>query len=118
MTRPEPLLRVEGAVVAAAGIGSFVFMDGSLLLFLAVILLPDLSMLGYLHSPRVGAPLYNVAHTYLAPAVVLGAGLWTGESLAVDVGLVWTAHIGVDRVFGLGLKYGDRPFSDTHLQQI
>jgi hypothetical protein len=31
--------------------------------------------------------------------------------------LIWTAHIGVDRLLGFGLKYPTR-FQDTHLQRI
>jgi len=118
MTRPGPLLRVEGGVVAAGAIGAYVLRDASLLLFLAVVLLPDLSMAGYLVSARVGAVTYNAVHTYLGPAVVLAAGASVTHPLAIDVGLVWLGHIGVDRSFGLGLKYGDREFGDTHLQQV
>jgi hypothetical protein len=118
MITPRRLLRLEGLVVAGAGIGAFVLRDGSLLFFVAVVLLPDLSMLGYLVSPRVGALAYNAVHTYAGPAALLVAGLATGESLAVDAGVVWAAHVGVDRLFGLGLKYGDADFSDTHLQRV
>jgi hypothetical protein len=32
-------------------------------------------------------------------------------------GLIWTAHIGVDRLLGFGLKYPTR-FHDTHIQRL
>lgn len=112
------VLRAEGALVAAAAIGAYVLRDASLLVFVAAILLPDLSMAGYLHSSRVGALTYNAVHTYVGPAALLAAGFLSATPLAVDLGLIWTAHIGVDRLFGFGLKFGDREFGDTHLQQV
>jgi len=46
------------------------------------------------------------------------AGVAAAVDLAVGVALVWTAHIGADRLFGFGLKYADREFGDTHIQQL
>jgi hypothetical protein len=37
--------------------------------------------------------------------------------LAVEVGLIWLTHIGVDRAVGYGLKY-PTGFKDTHLQRV
>jgi hypothetical protein len=37
--------------------------------------------------------------------------------VAVQVGLIWTTHIGVDRAIGYGLKYRTG-FKDTHLQRV
>ncbi|RKQ33951.1 DUF4260 family protein [Oceanobacillus halophilus] len=35
----------------------------------------------------------------------------------IIVGLIWTAHIGMDRMIGFGLKY-PTAFKDTHIQRI
>jgi len=115
---PRTLVRAEGAVVGAVATATYALQGRSLLLFLALILLPDLSMVGYFHSPRVGAATYNAVHTYVGPLVLVGAGVLTGTRLAVGVALVWTAHIGADRLFGYGLKYADREFGETHVQQL
>ena len=34
-----------------------------------------------------------------------------------QLGLIWTAHIGVDRLLGFGLKYPTQ-FHDTHIQRL
>jgi Domain of unknown function (DUF4260) len=34
-----------------------------------------------------------------------------------QVGLIWLAHIGIDRVLGYGLKY-PTGFKDTHLSRV
>jgi hypothetical protein len=37
--------------------------------------------------------------------------------LALAVGLIWAAHVGIDRALGFGLKYASA-FGDTHLGRI
>jgi hypothetical protein len=37
--------------------------------------------------------------------------------LALQLALIWLAHIGADRALGYGLKYPTR-FQDTHLQRV
>ncbi|GCF13812.1 hypothetical protein Harman_17470 [Haloarcula mannanilytica] len=115
---PRTLVRLEGALVGIGATALYVLQGRSLLLFLALILVPDLSMAGYLHSTRVGAASYNAVHTYLGPGVLAAAGVLAAVDLAFGVALVWTAHIGADRLFGFGLKYADREFGDTHVQQL
>ena len=44
-------------------------------------------------------------------------GVFAGGDLAVQVALIWVAHIGVDRALGYGLKY-PTGFADTHLQRV
>ena len=65
-------------------------------------------------GPRVGSVGYNLVHTYTGPLALGGVGLVTGEHLAILVAAVWATHIGVDRLFGFGLKY-ETGFRDTHL---
>jgi hypothetical protein len=36
----------------------------------------------------------------------------------VQVALIWFAHIGIDRAVGLGFKYADADFQDTHLSRV
>lgn len=110
-------LRVEGLAVALAAGLAFVAVDGSWLVFALLVLAPDLSMLGYLRGPRLGAWTYNLAHVYVGPLALFAAGLWWGEALAVEGGLVWLVHVGVDRLAGYGLKE-PTGFGDTHLGRV
>ena len=87
------------------------------LLLLVLFLAPDLSMLGYLAGPRVGAATYDVAHTYALPVAVGAVGVVSETDLAAQLALIWIAHIGLDRVLGYGLKY-PTGFRDTHLQRV
>lgn len=111
------LLRLENLAVAIAAIVAFRVAGGGWWLFALLFLVPDLFMLGYLAGPVTGARLYNLAHSYLAPAPVLGLAWMTGHELGAQVALIWVAHIGIDRVLGYGLKYPTR-FADTHLGPI
>ncbi len=82
--------------------------------FALLFLVPDLSMLAYLAGPTGGRLNYNLAHTYafaLAPCL---PDLRRSGSAAMAGGLIWIAHIGLDRALGYGLKY-PTGFGDTHL---
>lgn len=85
--------------------------------FLACILLPDLSMLGYLVNTKVGAWMYNLFHHKLLGLVLLMVGLWLEHPLLTLIGIILFAHAAMDRIFGYGLKYND-DFKHTHLGWI
>jgi hypothetical protein len=80
----------------------------------ATFLLPDLSMLGYLAGPRVGAASYNLAH-HKALAIAVGIAGWAlGLPVMMLAGTVLLFHSAFDRLLGYGLKYATG-FQDTHL---
>jgi hypothetical protein len=107
-------LRLEGLVVLVAALAAFATQDQSWWLVPLILFLPDLFMVGYLRNTRIGAFAYNLGHTYPLPAVVCVLGLWQGQPVVVAIGLLWFAHIGMDRAAGYGLKYPDS-FAHTHL---
>ena len=114
---PAVLLRLEGAAVFGASIALYIHLDFDVLLFVLVILAPDLGMLGFLAGPRVGAATYNAVHTELWPIVIATLGVLTDGTVLTEVGLIWLAHIGFDRMIGAGLKY-PTGFNDTHLGRV
>jgi len=71
-------------------------------------------MAGYLANTRAGAALYNSVHTETPPIILLCAAWATRNEAVAGVALCWLAHIGMDRMFGFGLKYGTG-FGHTHL---
>ena len=71
---PLPLLRVEGAALAVAAVAGYAHFGPSWWLFAVLLLVPDLSVLGYLAGPRVGALVYNAAHTTLGPLALFSWG--------------------------------------------
>ena len=116
--QPRYLLRIEGLVLFAGATAAYFLDGGGWLLFVVLFLAPDLSMAGYLGNGRIGAATYDVVHTTLLPAALLGGAWYAGWPLGVDLALIWLAHIGVDRVVGYGLKYPDAEFSESHLQRV
>jgi hypothetical protein len=114
---PRRLLRFEGAVLFIGALLAYSTTDRAWWLVPLTLLLPDLTMIGYLGGTRLGAYLYNVGHSTPLPAAVVAIGWWQDKSLIVALGLVWLAHIGFDRLLGYGLKYGDH-FQHTHLGRL
>lgn len=86
-------------------------------LFPALILLPDLSMLGYLFNTKTGALIYNFFHHKLLAVIILAIGYSIGNNLITLTGIILFGHSAMDRIFGYGLKYQD-DFKNTHLGQI
>lgn len=117
LARPAAVLRIEGTALLAASVALYWINGDSWWLFALLLLAPDVSMLGYLAGPGIGAATYNAFHSYPLPMVLGVIGLLWGAPLAVAVSLVWFAHIGLDRLLGFGLKY-PRGFADTHLGRI
>ena len=111
------LLRLEGLAVAAITAVLYARTGTSWWLFAVLWLAPDLSMLGYLAGPCHGARIYNAFHTYLLPGMLALAALVLPAHGFMPVALIWANHIGVDRMLGYGLKYGDG-FGYTHLGRV
>jgi hypothetical protein len=114
---PRILLRVEGAAAAVAAVALYFYADYPWWLLVLLALAPDLSMVGYVGGPRIGAVAYDVAHTHALPVILAAFGVVTETDAAVQVALIWITHIGVDRAIGYGLKY-PAGFKDTHLQRV
>jgi hypothetical protein len=114
---PRFLLHTEGLAVAVAAIGLYFYADYPWWLLVALALAPDLSMVGYLAGSTIGAAAYDAAHTYSLPVALAAVGLIVDAETAVQLGLIWLTHIGVDRAVGYGLKY-PTGFKDTHLQRV
>jgi hypothetical protein len=114
---PRLLLRAEGAAVFALSLVVYGHIDESWWLFLALFLVPDVSILLYFAVPRpYGAAIYNLVHTYVLPLALGIYGVAANVELAVAIALIWSGHIGIDRLLGFGLKY-ETDFKDTHLQR-
>lgn len=74
-------------------------------------------MLAYGINNRVGAKIYNICHTYIISILIAIIGVYFKIDTVIMIGLIWTAHIGMDRMFGYGLKY-ETDFKDTHIQRL
>ena len=112
-------LRLEGLALGLLCVWLYSSQQQPWWLFALLFLAPDLSMLGYLAGPRVGALAYNVVHSWALVAILALAGsyLWGGNSLLLPLAFILGAHIGLDRALGYGLKL-PTGFHDTDLGRI
>jgi hypothetical protein len=114
---PKVLLRVEGLAAFALSVLLYRLHAGGWLLFVILLLAPDLSMAGYAAGARTGALVYDLVHTYVGPILLASYGILTHANLVESLALIWSAHIGLDRMLGYGLKYATG-FADTHLGRV
>lgn len=110
-------LRAEGLAVLVFSIALYWESGGRWWLFVALLLVPDASMLSYAVNPRVGRISYNVVHSYVLPLSVAIFAIAMHSVRVLPFVCIWTAHIGMDRSLGYGLKTSDR-FGDTHLGRL
>ncbi len=108
------MLRVEAGIALLVSVMAYRALGGGWWPFAILFLAPDLTMLGYLVNRRVGAIAYNAGHTYLSPTLLAAAGYAAHAPVLFAGALIWTAHIGFDRLVGYGLKYPSA-FGATHL---
>ena len=111
------MLRLEGLALFAGMMLLYAHWGASWWLFALLFLAPDLSFIGYLAGPKIGAPVYNAVHTTIAPVALMVLGFALTAPLALSIATIWLAHIGIDRSLGYGLKYS-AGFAFTHLGRI
>jgi hypothetical protein len=117
LNKPGILLRIEGCVVLAVSVLLYWEMHFGWLLFAILLLAADPSMAGYLGGVKIGASVYNLMHTLTGPLLLIAFSVLTARLWLLPYGLIWTAHIAMDRLLGYGLKYPTN-FKDTHLQHV
>lgn len=111
------ILRLEGLILLIASVAIYVVLGGSWLMFAVLLFAPDVSLLGYLKNPRVGALMYNAVHAYLLPGALLLVALAANATIPLQIAVIWFAHIGLDRMLGYGLKYPTEAKA-THIQRV
>jgi hypothetical protein len=117
LMQPTLWLRLEGLAMFVATVALYAHLQLNGWLFLLLLLVPDIAMIGYLRNPQFGALIYNLAHNYALAFGLIGLALAAQWTVGVMLGLIWVAHISMDRALGYGLKY-DSAFKDTHLGSI
>jgi len=109
-------IRIEEAALTAVAIYFLTKYNLGLPVWLWIFLFftPDLSMLGYLVNPRVGALIYNLFHHRAVAIIVLAVGFLMHMDMFIAGGLLLFAHASFDRMLGYGLKFPD-DFKHTNL---
>ena len=106
MTRMAYL--VSAGLLAAFALFEMVKHGGTTWLALVFVLVPDVALAygaapglerGQLHPRAVR--LYNVLHSFVVPGCLIVAGIWL-PPVVLAGGLLWAAHIALDRGLGFG----------------
>ncbi|MEA5139442.1 DUF4260 domain-containing protein [Arcicella rigui] len=111
------ILKLEELAEFVLGILIFSRLEFAWWYFPALLLLPDLGMLGYLINPKIGAWLYNFVHHKALGISILAFGFYQQNQSILLLGTILFSHAAFDRMMGYGLKYEDS-FEHTHLGKI
>jgi hypothetical protein len=117
INNPVFFQRIEGAAIFATATFTYFNQSFDSLVYVLLLFAFDVSMLGYLANPKVGAYLYNIVHSLVAPSLLIVLFIINDSQLVLGTALLWFAHIGMDRALGYGLKF-TTGFKHTHLGDI
>lgn len=110
-------LKLEELAQLGLGIVLFLSLDYAWWVFPALLLTPDIGMLGYLVSTKIGALTYNLFHHKGIAILCMGVGYFFEMDGWLLIGIILFSHSAFDRMLGYGLKYFDG-FQNTHLGKI
>lgn len=113
----KTVIKFEELAQFILGIAMFSTLDYTWWVFPALLLTPDIGMLGYLVNTRVGALIYNIFHHKGIAIAFLLIGYFYSMPVILLTGVILFSHSAMDRIFGYGLKYSDS-FKNTHLGTI
>ncbi len=111
------IIRLEELLLLGLAMFLFSKLDYGWGIYALLFFAPDLSMLGYLTNPRIGAWTYNLVHHKGLSVVLYILGYILSIPWLMFAGTILLGHSSFDRVLGYGLKYPDA-FQNTHLGWI
>jgi uncharacterized protein DUF4260 len=94
-TRPKLLLRIEGGLELALSLIFYQDLHANWILFVVLLLAPDLAILGYVGGIRLGTMCYNLIHTFAGPFLLIGYSCLTGSMWLLPYALIWTVCSGL-----------------------
>lgn len=113
----KTVIKLEELGLFMLGIYLFDQMEYAWWWFLVLILVPDLSMIGYIFGDKIGALSYNIAHHRGIAVVLYLVGIYCSHTSIQLLAVILFAHSAMDRMLGYGLKY-ETGFKYTHLGEI
>ncbi|MBF4466772.1 DUF4260 domain-containing protein [Flavobacterium sp. LC2016-12] len=113
----KTIIKLEELGLFILGIYLFSLLNYEWWWFLALILVPDFSMLGYVFDTKIGAFLYNIFHHRGIAVLLYIIGCYFKIEILQLTGIILFSHSSMDRFFGYGLKY-ESGFKYTHLGEI
>ncbi|MEM7297445.1 MAG: DUF4260 domain-containing protein, partial [Bacteroidota bacterium] len=111
------LIKVEELAMFLVSIFFFAQLDYAWWVYVALILAPDIGMVGYAASTKIGAMTYNLFHHKGIAIAIWVAGIYAGSSDLQLAGIILFGHSSMDRLLGYGLKFSDS-FKHTHLGNL
>lgn len=109
--------RAESLAVFVSASYLYFACNFSLVAYILLLFIFDISMVGYIKNARIGAYCYNIVHSFVLPVTLATLSYALDIRILLGCSLLWMAHIGLDRTLGYGLKLTSG-FTNTHLGKI
>ena len=98
------ILQLEELLLFILAIWAYQYLPYAWYWFLIMLLVPDVSLMGYLGGNDLGKNLYNLFHNRFLVVLIGLLGWKLDNSMLQFWAVVFFAHIALDRALGMGLK--------------
>lgn len=111
------ILQLEEVLLFVLAIWAYQYLPYAWYWFLIMLLVPDISIAGYLAGNDMGKNLYNLFHNRILSVLVGLIGWKLGSDMLQFWAIIFFAHTAMDRALGMGLKL-NAGFHYTHMGPI
>ena len=111
------IVRIENGFAFVISFYIYMQLDFPIWLFFVLLLVPDITMIGYAINKEIGAIVYNFGHSLIVPLLFAIGYFSFSKDYLLIISIIWLAHIFMDRLLGFGLKYKES-FNKTHIQKL
>lgn len=116
-SQPSWFVRLENWLLFCLVLYVYLSQGFSFIWFVALWILPDVGMIGFAINKSFGTLTYNLLHTYIGPLIAFFLYVLEPNQILLQLALIWTSHISLDRFIGYGLKYKSH-FKHTHISKL
>lgn len=114
----KTLLQLEELSVLLFGFTLYLDLNYPIWWFFALLLVPDIGMLGYRFNNRIGVGSYTIFyHRGIAIALYFSGMFFLNGGGLQLAGIIIFSHIAMDSALGYGLKY-EKGFKYSHLGKV
>lgn len=117
VSMPRIFMHAEGIALLLVTLILYAKLDFNWGTFAILLFTPDLPMILYVMDKRTGSIAYNLVHTIIFPLILAYYSYSIGNSVGIQLSLIWLAHIGMDHCFGYGFKYLGQ-MKETHFSRV
>ena len=92
------IVRIENGFAFVISFYIYMHLDFPIWWFFVLLLVPDITMIGYAINKEIGAIVYNFGHSFILPLLFAIGYFSFSKDYLLIVSIIWLAHIFMDTI--------------------